>query len=169
MPFFLAAKVGLGFSCLQNIRRDNPSTGVWQKAMWILLLVTLLIQSTGIRRQLNLAYVDSSFSIFTTLALPGWILALIYLGIGVGLWIFGAYKGKHLINAPGWVCEVNGKETKIISVYNAFRGVPISAGHNRVIFRYLPTYTYVGFGLSLLGVLMTGVWCMILKNAAWRG
>jgi hypothetical protein len=68
------------------------------------------------------------------------------------------------VNAPGWVCTVNGDDTRIFYVDNAFRGVVVPAGHSQIIFRYVPWYTYAGAGLAVLGIIATGLWYLILGH-----
>jgi len=53
------------------------------------------------------------------------------------------------VMAPGWVADVDGNRTPIAVVDSAFRGVPVDAGDHRVVFRYEPTFTYLGFALAL--------------------
>jgi Protein of unknown function (DUF6044)/Bacterial membrane protein YfhO len=66
------------------------------------------------------------------------------------------------VNMTGWACTINGEDSNIFSVDNAFRGVIIPAGHSRVVFRYVPWYTYAGVGLSLLALIITGLWYMMM-------
>ena len=68
------------------------------------------------------------------------------------------------IYAPGWVSKVNGEMAELFPVYNAFRGVRVPAGHSQVTYIYAPTYTYIGAGLALFAVVLTGVWCMVVRN-----
>lgn len=70
------------------------------------------------------------------------------------------------VDVPGWICTVQGDNTRIFSVYNAFRGVEIPSGHNQVIFRYRPWYTYEGVAISFLAMIATGLWFLRLHRHA---
>jgi uncharacterized membrane protein YfhO len=51
---------------------------------------------------------------------------------------------------PGWVAKVNGQATKIYRVDGGLRGIPVSAGGNRVEVEYASTTFRVGAAISLL-------------------
>jgi hypothetical protein len=60
------------------------------------------------------------------------------------------------VMVPGWIAERDGIEVPIATVDGAFRGVAVDASTSTVVFRYVPTFTYLGFvaaGLSLLAAL----------------
>lgn len=61
---------------------------------------------------------------------------------------------------PGWTVTVDGKPSKIYQVDGALRGIPVSAGTNRVELEYAPASFRIGAALSLLTVV-----CLL---AAWR-
>ena len=66
------------------------------------------------------------------------------------------------VMAPGWVAERDGVEVPIATVDGAFRGVGIEPSTRRVVFRYVPGLTYVGFGLAGmgLGLLLLTAWLL---------
>jgi len=51
---------------------------------------------------------------------------------------------------PGWIAKVNGKAAKIYRVDGAFRGIPVSAGGNRIVVEYASNTFRVGAAVSLL-------------------
>jgi hypothetical protein len=55
---------------------------------------------------------------------------------------------------PGWKAEVNDRPSNIFITNAAFRGIPLTMGMNKVIFRYTPEpiYSGVAFSLFALGV-----------------
>jgi Bacterial membrane protein YfhO len=64
---------------------------------------------------------------------------------------------------PGWKAYVDGAEVEILPANYAFRGVPLSPGIHRIIFRYEPLSLRLGFWLSLCGIVAAGV----LAVRAW--
>ncbi len=51
---------------------------------------------------------------------------------------------------PGWVAKVNGKRVNIARVDGALRGIPVSAGGNRIEVEYASTTFRLGAAISLL-------------------
>jgi len=65
------------------------------------------------------------------------------------------------VMAPGWTADRDGAEVSIATVDGAFRGVAVDAGTRTVVFRYRPTFTFIGLGLafgSLAGAALWAVW-----------
>ncbi|MDO8657202.1 MAG: YfhO family protein [Candidatus Levybacteria bacterium] len=56
---------------------------------------------------------------------------------------------------PGWIAEVDGKETKILRANYTFRAVPVSEGKHKVIFRYEPKSFYYGARITLISSALT--------------
>lgn len=54
---------------------------------------------------------------------------------------------------PGWEATVDGKPAKIHEVYGSIRGVVVDAGMHRVEMRYRPWSVYVGFAMTLAGLI----------------
>lgn len=50
---------------------------------------------------------------------------------------------------PGWTASVDGRRQKIYCANYLFRGVPLSAGHHRVVFTYDPLSFRIGAGVTL--------------------
>jgi hypothetical protein len=72
------------------------------------------------------------------------------------------------VMAPGWVAERDGTGVPIATVDGAFRGVAVDPSTSRVVFRYVPTFTYLGFvtaGLSLLAAL---AWAWLVRRRDGR-
>ena len=63
---------------------------------------------------------------------------------------------------PGWVAAVNGKSANIYRVDGALRGIPVSAGANRVEMDYRPTSFRAGAALSAITLLAVfGGWLFV--------
>jgi hypothetical protein len=58
---------------------------------------------------------------------------------------------------PGWIAAVDGVPAPVFPVDCAFQGVRVPAGVSRVLLKYRPTYTYAGFALAAMGVVVVGV------------
>jgi hypothetical protein len=56
--------------------------------------------------------------------------------------------------APGWVADVDGAAVDVERVDGALRAVPVAAGSHVVTFLYRPWFTYAGFAVAGLGVVM---------------
>ena len=52
---------------------------------------------------------------------------------------------------PGWDATVDGVPAPILATNYLFRGVPVPAGHHRVLFTYRPRSVATGAMLSLVG------------------
>ena len=57
--------------------------------------------------------------------------------------------------APGWIAELDGQPERIWRTNLGMRGVIVSAGHHRLIFRYRPVSFLWGAALSGLGLVIT--------------
>ena len=66
--------------------------------------------------------------------------------------------------APGWQAAVDGVPTPIHRVDGAFRGVAVKSGAHEIVFRYVPEFTYAGFGLALITLVATTVAVVILRR-----
>jgi Bacterial membrane protein YfhO/Protein of unknown function (DUF6044) len=66
--------------------------------------------------------------------------------------------------APGWQVTVDGRAVPIHRVDGALRGAVVGPGSHEVEFRYVPTFTYVGFLLALLGLGGTIAAALILRS-----
>ncbi len=53
---------------------------------------------------------------------------------------------------PGWRATVDGKPVKLYEVYGALRGVVVERGQHVVEMRFRPVSVYLGFALSILGL-----------------
>lgn len=65
------------------------------------------------------------------------------------------------VMAPGWVAERDGTPVPIATVDVTFRGVAVDQSTRRVVFRYRPTFTYLGFAIAVTSVAGSLLW------AAW--
>jgi hypothetical protein len=70
------------------------------------------------------------------------------------------------VMAPGWVAEADGRPVPIATVDAAFRGVLVAPGLHRIVFRYAPAFTYLGFGLAISGFVSLGAAVWILGKRA---
>jgi hypothetical protein len=68
-------------------------------------------------------------------------------------------------DAPGWVAEVDGRQTPIFTVDGAFRGIAVPSGATHVVFRYGPGFTYVGLLIAAIGCLVAVGWIWLV---GWR-
>ena len=55
---------------------------------------------------------------------------------------------------PGWQAAVNGAPAEIYPTNALFRGVPLPAGENEVVFSYHPGAWQTGLRISLAGALL---------------
>jgi uncharacterized protein DUF6044 len=58
------------------------------------------------------------------------------------------------IMEPGWTADVDGTPASIATVDATFRGVVVSPTSHRVVFRYAPGFTYVGFAVAAVALLV---------------
>jgi uncharacterized membrane protein YfhO len=75
------------------------------------------------------------------------------------------------IYAPGWKAKVNGRETEILQVDGALRGIVVPAGESRVTLSYEPAPVYAGASITGLGTLaLLGIvyYCRIKIGLARR-
>ena len=70
--------------------------------------------------------------------------------------------------APGWIAERDGAEVPIATVDRAFRGVAVDASTSRVVFRYAPLFTYLGFGAAGVALLAAMAWAWLVRRADGR-
>ncbi|HSF19022.1 MAG TPA: YfhO family protein [Vicinamibacteria bacterium] len=59
---------------------------------------------------------------------------------------------------PGWIAEVDGRETEILRTQHAFRAVAVPEGEHRVRFSYRPRSLRLGGLTSLTSVLLVAAW-----------
>jgi len=71
--------------------------------------------------------------------------------------------------SPGWVADVDGVPAAVHRVDLAYRGIVVAAGDHRVTLRYVPVATYVGFGLALATIVLTGLGALLLARRSGRG
>lgn len=64
----------------------------------------------------------------------------------------------------GWNVEVNGQETQIDKIANAFIGVTVPKGKNEIIFKYHLTGKYVGIIISIVSITVFVIWEMLIKK-----
>ncbi len=57
---------------------------------------------------------------------------------------------------PGWRAYLDGRRVPVQEVYGV-RAVRAAAGRHRIEYRYRPASVYLGLGLTLLGMVLTGV------------
>jgi Bacterial membrane protein YfhO len=57
----------------------------------------------------------------------------------------------------GWKAYVNDKEVPIIKTNIAFRGIQLPQGEHSVVLKYMPQSFTVGFGVSVLGLIITSL------------
>ncbi|MEO8229222.1 MAG: DUF6044 family protein [Chloroflexota bacterium] len=55
---------------------------------------------------------------------------------------------------PGWTADVDGSPAEIATVDATFRGVTVSPTNRRVVFRYAPGFTYLGFAVAAIALLV---------------
>jgi hypothetical protein len=72
------------------------------------------------------------------------------------------------VMAPGWIAERNGASASIETVDGTFRGVAVDRTTTRVVFRYVPTFTYAGFGIAALASLLGIGWAVVVRRQDHR-
>ena len=68
------------------------------------------------------------------------------------------------VMAPGWVAERDGSAVPIATVDGTFRGVEVDASTRQVVFRYEPVFTYVGFGLAIVALIIAFGWAFLVRR-----
>ena len=67
---------------------------------------------------------------------------------------------------PGWTTFLDGVPIEHFRANGSFRAVPVPAGEHQIEFTYSPRSFSIGFGLSLLGVVLwIGGWFLITRRA----
>ena len=59
---------------------------------------------------------------------------------------------------PGWRARVDG-ERRPVQELDSVRAVQTGAGRHRIEFRYRPASVYWGFGMTMLGFSIVGLFC----------
>lgn len=72
------------------------------------------------------------------------------------------------VMAPGWIAERDGTTAPIATVDGTFRGVAVDAGTSLVVFRYVPSFTYLGFGVAGLASLVLLAWAWLVRHRDGR-
>jgi hypothetical protein len=65
------------------------------------------------------------------------------------------------VMAPGWTAQRDGTPVPVLTVDGTFRGVLVEPGTRRVTFDYRPMFTYLGFGIAivvLIVAILSAVW-----------
>ncbi|MBI4810754.1 MAG: YfhO family protein [Ignavibacteriales bacterium] len=65
---------------------------------------------------------------------------------------------------PGWIAEIDGKESKIYQANVTQRAVVVPAGSHRVEFKFRPKTVFIGFWLTILGGLIILASFILTKN-----
>ena len=68
------------------------------------------------------------------------------------------------VMAPGWVAERDGTTVPIATVDATFRGVVVDATTRQVVFRYVPTFTYAGFVLAGIALVVAVGWALAVRR-----
>jgi len=61
---------------------------------------------------------------------------------------------------PGWTAMIDGRPSKVLPAYCAFRAVSVPSGRHTVAFQYAPLSFRLGMGLSLCTMAATGVYVL---------
>jgi len=72
------------------------------------------------------------------------------------------------VMAPGWVAERDGTTVPIATVDATFRGVRVDAGTKHVVFRYVPLFTFAGFGLAAIALALAIAWAVLVRRRDMR-
>jgi Protein of unknown function (DUF6044) len=72
------------------------------------------------------------------------------------------------VMAPGWIAERDGVAVPIATVDGAFRGVAVDGSTSNVVFRYVPSFTYLGFMVAGLSLLAALVWAWLVRRGDGR-
>lgn len=65
---------------------------------------------------------------------------------------------------PGWKAYVDNKKTDVINAGGYLSGIPIAAGEHTVYFRYEPASWLWGLILSVLGLVLLGMWAFMARR-----
>jgi uncharacterized membrane protein YfhO len=68
------------------------------------------------------------------------------------------------VMAPGWVAERDGTTVPIATVDATFRGVAVDASTRQVVFRYVPAFTYVGYALAGIALVLAIGWSLLVRR-----
>jgi hypothetical protein len=66
--------------------------------------------------------------------------------------------------APGWEADRDGTRVPIATVDETFRGVAVDASTRTLVFSYRPGFTYVGFVVAALALLLTAVLGYVVRR-----
>ena len=72
------------------------------------------------------------------------------------------------VMAPGWIAELDGSEVPIATVDRAFRGVAVDGSTSRVVFRYVPVFTYLGFVAAGVALFAALAWAGLVRRSDGR-
>lgn len=72
------------------------------------------------------------------------------------------------VMAPGWVAERDGVAVPITTVDATFRGVAVDPATRSVVFRYVPLFTYAGFGLAGFALIGAVGWAALVRRRDGR-
>lgn len=68
------------------------------------------------------------------------------------------------VMAPGWVAERDGSTVPIATVDATYRGVVVDASTRQVVFRYVPLFTYAGFVLAGIALIVAIGWALAVRR-----
>ena len=68
------------------------------------------------------------------------------------------------VMAPGWVAERDGSPVDVATVDGTFRGVVVGPDTKRVVFRYRPLFTYLGFAIAVMALGASIVWAWWIRR-----
>jgi hypothetical protein len=68
------------------------------------------------------------------------------------------------VMAPGWVAERDGSPVEVATVDGTFRGVVVGPDTKRVVFRYRPPFTYIGFAIAVMALGASILWASWIRR-----
>jgi hypothetical protein len=68
------------------------------------------------------------------------------------------------VMAPGWIAERDGAPVPVATVDGTFRGVVVDPTTRSVVFRYVPLFTYAGFGLAIVALGLALAWALLVRR-----
>jgi hypothetical protein len=68
------------------------------------------------------------------------------------------------VMAPGWVAERDGSPVEVATVDGTFRGVVVGPDTKRVVFRYRPPFTYLGFAIAVMALGASILWASWIRR-----